>query len=70
MESTIPNFIMYLAQVKNASQSTIMSYQRDLKKLFAFLRSKGIEDIHDVTSTSLNSYVLFLEKEGFSTATV
>lgn len=70
MESTIPNFVTYLEQVKNASNSTVMSYQRDLKKLFTFLHSKGIESLTDVTSTSLNSYVLFLEREGFSTATV
>ena len=70
MESTIIDFVTYLEQVKEASESTVMSYQRDLKKLFAFLRSKGIEKLTDVTSTSLNSYVLFLEREGFSTATV
>lgn len=70
MESTIPNFVTYLEQVKNASYSTVMSYQRDLKKLFTFLESKGITNLEDVTSTSLNSYVLFLEREGFSTATV
>ena len=70
MESTISNFTTYLTQVKKASNSTIVSYQRDLKKLFLFLNSKGIEDLNDVTPTSLNSYVLFLEREGFSTATV
>lgn len=70
MESTITDFIKYLEQMKGASKSTVMSYQRDLKKLFAFLRSKGIGQLTDVTSTSLNSYVLFLEREGFSAATV
>ena len=70
MESTISNFTTYLTQVKKASNSTIVSYQRDLKKLFLFLNSKGIENLNDVTPTSLNSYVLFLEREGFSTATV
>lgn len=70
MESTIPEFVAYLEDVKKASNSTVMSYQRDLKKLFTFLHSRGIENLTDVTSTSLNSYVLFLEKEGFSTATV
>lgn len=70
MESTIPNFVTYLEQVKNASNSTVMSYQRDLRKLFTFLESKGITNLEDVTSTSLNSYILFLEREGFSTSTV
>ena len=70
MESTIPNFITYLEEVKNASERKVMTYQRDLKKMFTFLHSKGIERLTDVTSTSLNSYVLFLEREGFSSATV
>lgn len=70
MESMIPEFVTYLEQEKNASASTVMSYQRDLKKLFNFLQSKGIESLEEVTPTSLNSYILFLEREGFSTATV
>lgn len=70
MESKIQDFITYLTQVKNASHSTVMAYQRDLKKLFSFLNSRGIVELHEITSTSLNSYILFLEKEGFSTSTV
>ena len=60
----------YLMQVKNASKSTMSSYERDLKRLAAFLAAKGIHAPEDVTATSLNSYILFLEREGFSTATV
>lgn len=70
MENTIPEFINYLMKVKNASASTIMSYQRDLKKLSVFLEEKGVERIQDVTATNLNSYILYLEREGFSASTV
>lgn len=70
MESTIRDFTIYLTQVKHASNSTIMAYQRDLKKLFLFLKDKGIESVKEVTATSLNSYILFLEREGFTTSTV
>ena len=44
--------------------------KRDLKRLAAFLDAKGVHTPEDVTATSLNSYILFLEREGFSTATV
>ncbi len=70
MEKLIPDFITYLLQVKNASKSTLSSYERDLKRLTAFLDSKGIKRPDEVTATALNSYILFLEREGFSTATI
>lgn len=70
MENTISDFIIYMEQVKKASGSTVVSYQRDLKKLFAFLQAKGIKHLADITSATLNSYVFFLEREGFSTATI
>lgn len=70
MERLIPDFVTYLTQVKNASKSTMMSYERDLKRMVTYLDNKGVHDWKDVTATSLNSYILFLEREGFSTATV
>lgn len=66
----LPLFIDYLKETKNASQSTVSSYQRDLKKMESYFEEQGIADVESVTSTSLNSYVLYLEKQGLSTATV
>ena len=67
---TMLHFTTYLEKEKNASNSTIMSYQRDLKKLFAYLEERGIEKFTDVTSTNLNSYIMQMEKDGFSAASV
>ena len=66
----LPLFIDYLKETKNASQSTVSSYQRDLNKMESYFEEHGIADVESVTSTSLNSYVLYLEKQGLSTATV
>lgn len=66
----LPLFIDYLKEDKNASESTVSSYQRDLKRLDKYLEEHGIEDVQSVTATNLNSYVLYLEKQGLSTATV
>ena len=66
----LPLFIDYLKETKNASASTVSSYQRDLRKLNDYLQEHGIEDVQNVTATSLNSYVLYLEKQGLSSATV
>ena len=66
----LPLFIDYLRYTKNASASTVSSYQRDLQKLETYLTEHGVCSIENVTSTNLNSYVLYLEKQGLSTATV
>lgn len=70
LQENMQRFVVYLEQEKNASNSTVMSYQRDLKKLFRFLGNKGVEDVQGITSTNLNSYILQMEKEGFSTSSV
>lgn len=66
----LPLFIDYLRETKNASASTVSSYQRDLRKLETYLMMHGIADVESVTPTNLNSYVLYLERQGLSTATV
>ena len=70
MESNILRFISYLQEEKSASYNTQISYERDLKKLKEYLAQQGIVKVQDVTETSLNSYVLYLEKEGKAASTV
>ncbi|MCD7766311.1 MAG: tyrosine-type recombinase/integrase [Lachnospiraceae bacterium] len=70
MSLELPLFIDYLKEQKNASDSTVDSYQRDLCKLESYLIDHGVDEIGNVTATNLNSYILYLEKQGLSTATV
>lgn len=70
MTSEIKNFVNYLRDVKKTSRNTEVSYQRDLTQLAAFLEEKGITEVGKITRTSLNSYILFLEKEGKATTTI
>ncbi len=70
MTQDIQDFIQYLHQVKQTSANTEVSYARDLKKMNQYLSAQGIERASDVTTTVLNSYVLFLEKEGRKPATI
>lgn len=69
-QQDMKQFVNYMEEEKNASNSTVLSYQRDLKKLFLYLDEKGIRRIDDITSTNLNSYVLQMEKQGFSMSSV
>ena len=70
MEENIGRFINYLTKERNASYNTQISYERDLKKLKEYLENQEITKVQDVRETSLNSYVLFLEKEGKAASTV
>ena len=70
METQIENYIDYLNSVKHASANTIASYRRDLKKMSRFFADRQCTDVRDLRGTDLNSYVLDMESQGMSTATI
>lgn len=70
MTEDIKDFVVYLREVKRTSANTEMSYQRDLLQMASYLREKGITEVSKVTRTSLNSYILHLEKGGKATTTI
>ena len=70
MKTALQEFINYMSEVKKASVNTIMSYQNDLSKLIRHLASQNITDEGKISETSLNSYILTMEREGMSPATV
>lgn len=70
MKMEFQKFIQYLYDEKQASTNTVVSYERDLKKLIHFLEENGIEQVEQVTATNLNSYILELEREGRKPSTV
>ena len=47
-----------------------MSYKRDLMKFRKYMEEQGIESVDQITVTSLNSFILYLEKNGFAAATI
>jgi integrase/recombinase XerD len=63
-------YISYLGDVKHSSQNTIQSYRRDLNKMQEYFKENGVSEVDEINSTSLGSYVLYLEKSGMSSATV
>lgn len=70
MVSEIDGFVEYLHKEKGMSKNTEVSYKRDLLQMASYLKEQGIETAGKVTKTSLNSYLLFLEKEGKATTTI
>ncbi len=70
MESEIIAFIAYLQNRKGISENTAQSYRRDLMRLNHYLEKQGIGEVKRITATHLNSYILHLEKNQFSAATI
>ena len=70
METEVNAFITYLHNVKKMSLNTELSYRRDLNKVVAYMERQGIINPSDITATNLNSYILYLEKNNFSAATI
>lgn len=70
MTNDINNFITYLRDIKKTSENTRISYERDLKKMNSFLREQGITTVSEITETSLNTYILYLEREGKKPSTI
>lgn len=70
MIAEIEEFMSYLQNVKKMSHNTVLSYRRDLLQMAAYLEERGIKDAGKVTKTSLNSYILFMEREGKATTTI
>ncbi len=70
MNYELAGFIQYLKDIRHTSLNTAVSYERDIKKLYEYLSTQGITHVGQITATSLNSYVLFLEREGKKPATI
>lgn len=70
MESVIDGFMVYLRDVRKISENTEASYRRDLMKVKRYMEEQGIRDVKKIKATNLNSYILYLEKKKFSTATI
>lgn len=70
MQNEIALFVDYLHNVKKVSLNTEMSYKRDLNKVSAYMAEQGIIDASKINETMLNSYILYLENNNFSAATV
>ena len=70
MFDEVEKFVGYLRDVKKMSQNTILSYRRDLLQFASYMADRGVAEAGKVTKTSLDSYILFLEREGKAAATI
>ena len=57
IDSDIKEYLVFVSQVKNLSENTTKSYQRDLKKLCLFLESLKIKDYTDVSMDICSAWI-------------
>lgn len=70
MTEIIQKFSLYLREVRKTSENTILSYERDLKKMVQYFEEQGICRPEQITAMGLNSYILYLENQGKKPATI
>ena len=70
MNDEIQYFMDYLRDEKKVSRNTEMSYHSDLAKMAIYLRGQGVHSVAAVTATTLNSYILYLERSGMAASTI
>ena len=70
MEKELDEFINYLKDVKKTSHNTELSYKRDIAKLEKYLQQMGLDEIRQVSATTLQNYILGMERSGSAAATV
>lgn len=70
MRRTTAEYIVYLRKLKEISKNTEMSYRSDLDKMIEYYNLHGIFDYDRINETNINSYILYLELKGNSSATI
>lgn len=70
MEQHASSFISFLTLERALSESTLESYNRDLKQFLTYLKDKNMTDLNEVTRAGILLYFASLEHSGKSRATI
>ena len=70
MKALLEDFIIYLKRERGASENTLQSYGRDLRRMEDYLQEKGIREAAQIAPSDLESYEVFLKDSGKSAATI
>lgn len=62
----VDEYLNHLKVERGLSQNTIISYRLDLEQYLTFLRSNSIKKLTSITPAHLFSYMVYLEKKGYS----
>jgi site-specific recombinase XerD len=69
MEKQIKDFIKVLSS-RSKSENTIIAYGKDLEQLNAYVKTKNIKEVTDITDRTLKDYIDTLKEEGLTPKTI
>lgn len=66
LEQELQEYILFLSVEKGASANTIAAYQRDIKKLMAFLKQQEVDQWQRVDKYLLRQYLAAMRQQGLT----
>lgn len=66
MDQLIDEFLSYLSVERGLADNTLISYKRDLRKFFNYLKARRIESIDRVSRQSVTSFMLDEKDKGLA----
>lgn len=66
----LQDYLEYIKEEKGLTDSTLESYNRDLMQFSKYLEDKHIDSIANVNKATIITYMMFLQKNGKSAATI
>lgn len=66
----VESFIRHLGEEKGLSQSTLESYERDLRQFFEFASRQGIQSVDEIKKLHVSMHMNEMKQSGFAASTV
>lgn len=70
METQLRAYLHYLTTEKHLAQNSLVSYERDLKHYFAFLKEKNITNFEQVQKAHVQQFLRKLQEDKRATSSI
>ncbi len=70
MRDEIKAFADYLQNEKKTAKNTLLSYERDLRKMADYFEQQGKENLKDLTADDMSDYMEHMKEEGKKASTL